>query len=148
MLALQAAVDDAPGEGCEECVTFQLALFEGRGGQLLRHRDECTACAQQLAGHASLERCEQPHLCLYLDSSQYGPTARRRRLTAIWYLNWWRKGHGGELRLQPEGEDEFSVEPSLDRLVLFRANMTHAVAPSAADARWALTMWVHETELS
>ena len=61
----------------------------------------------------------------------------RRRISAVYYLNpFWAPGHGGLLRCYPllrRGQAAphcVEVEPLLDRLVLFRADvMLHAVTP-------------------
>jgi SM-20-related protein len=65
----------------------------------------------------------------------------RRRATAIYYLNAaWRPGDGGELRAHtPAGT--LTVEPLLDRLVLYLSErVEHEVLPVHAP-RWAVTAW-------
>lgn len=68
------------------------------------------------------------------------PGDDNRRITAIVYLNaGWTRAEGGLLRLHVEPPVE--VEPTLDRLVVFRsAVVAHEVLEAKAD-RWALTAW-------
>lgn len=87
-----------------------------------------------------------------LQLAHYGPGAHydrhldafpgddNRRLTALVYLNpGWTEAHGGKLRLHVEPPLE--LEPTLDRLVVFRsAVVEHEVLEARAD-RWALTAW-------
>lgn len=87
-----------------------------------------------------------------LQLSHYGPGAHygrhldafpgkdNRRVTAIVYLNeHWQPAHGGLLRLHLE--PPINLEPTLDRLVIFRSELVeHEVLESKAD-RWALTAW-------
>ena len=63
-----------------------------------------------------------------------------RRVTAIVYLNeGWRPEHGGQLRLHVE--PPVDLEPTLDRLLVFRSEVVeHEVLESRA-FRWALTAW-------
>jgi SM-20-related protein len=60
-----------------------------------------------------------------------------RRVTAIFYLNPWRPGDGGELVIHPSGA---KIEPVLDRLVVFRSELEHEVLETAA-VRLAVTAW-------
>jgi len=65
----------------------------------------------------------------------------RRRATAVYYLNAaWKPGDGGELRVEtPDGWRE--IEPVLDRLVVYLAEVVrHEVMPVHAP-RWAVTAW-------
>lgn len=64
-----------------------------------------------------------------------------RRITAICYLNpGWCDAHGGVLRCHTPTGDRL-VEPSLDRLVVFRSDeLIHEVLPSHA-LRFAVTAW-------
>ncbi|MDP1824550.1 MAG: 2OG-Fe(II) oxygenase [Archangium sp.] len=87
-----------------------------------------------------------------LQLSHYGPGAHyarhrdafpgqdNRRVTAIVYLNeGWGPQHGGQLRLHVA--PPIDLEPTLDRLVIFRSELVeHEVLESKAD-RWALTAW-------
>ncbi len=87
-----------------------------------------------------------------LQLAHYGPGAHyarhrdafpgqdNRRITAIVYLNpGWVPEHGGQLRLHVEPPVE--LEPTLDRLVVFRSEVVeHEVLPARAE-RWALTAW-------
>lgn len=69
-----------------------------------------------------------------------------RRLTAICYLNPdWRPEHGGQLVAQtPDGP--LTVEPRLDRLVLFLSDrVLHEVLPSHSP-RFAATAWYRGAE--
>ena len=68
------------------------------------------------------------------------PGQDNRRITAIVYLNpAWVPEHGGQLRLHVEPPVE--LEPTLDRLVVFRSELVeHEVLKARAD-RWALTAW-------
>ena len=68
------------------------------------------------------------------------PGQDNRRITAIVYLNpLWVPEHGGQLLLHVE--PPFELEPTLDRLVVFRSELVeHEVLPARAD-RWALTAW-------
>jgi len=71
------------------------------------------------------------------------PGQSNRRITAIYYLNpEWEPAHGGMLRLYP-GCGPLEVEPSLDRLVVFRSELLeHEVLPAHAP-RLALTAWYY-----
>jgi SM-20-related protein len=64
----------------------------------------------------------------------------RRRATAVYYLNDWQPGDGGELRVEtPAGALE--IEPMLDRMVVYLAEVVrHEVLPVHAP-RWAVTAW-------
>lgn len=65
----------------------------------------------------------------------------RRRVSGVYYLNpTWAPGDGGELRVRaPSGEH--TIEPLLDRLVLFLSEaLEHEVLPTRAP-RWAVTAW-------
>lgn len=87
-----------------------------------------------------------------LQLSHYGPGARyarhldafpgqdNRRVTAIVYLNaGWGPAQGGQLRLHLAPPVE--LEPTMDRLVVFRSELVeHEVLLAQAD-RWALTAW-------
>lgn len=87
-----------------------------------------------------------------LQLAHYGPGAHyarhfdafpgqdNRRVTAIVYLNpGWVPEHGGQLRLHLAPPVE--LEPTLDRLVVFRSEgVEHEVLEARAD-RWALTAW-------
>ncbi|MEZ5979509.1 MAG: 2OG-Fe(II) oxygenase [Planctomycetota bacterium] len=66
----------------------------------------------------------------------------RRRATAVYYLNPdWRPGDGGEL-VAHEPDGARTIEPRLDRLVLFLADrLEHEVLPAVAP-RWAVTAWL------
>jgi SM-20-related protein len=68
------------------------------------------------------------------------PGDDNRRVTAIVYLNpAWTPADGGLLRLHVA--PPVDVEPTLDRLVVFRsAVVPHEVLEAKAD-RWALTAW-------
>jgi SM-20-related protein len=68
------------------------------------------------------------------------PGDDNRRITAIVYLNpTWTPAAGGLLRLHVE--PPVDVQPTLDRLVVFRsAVVAHEVLEAKAD-RWALTAW-------
>lgn len=68
------------------------------------------------------------------------PGDDNRRITAIVYLNRaWTPADGGLLRLHVE--PPVDVQPTLDRLVVFRsAVVPHEVLETNAD-RWALTAW-------
>ena len=72
-----------------------------------------------------------------------GKNQRNRRLTAIYYLNpRWQPGHGGELAIYGE-QGEMTLEPLLDRVVVFFAEqLEHSVLPTEAE-RLALTAWFH-----
>lgn len=68
------------------------------------------------------------------------PGRDNRRVTAIVYLNpGWEPAHGGQLRLHMT--PPLDLEPTLDRLVVFRSEVVeHEVLEAHAD-RWALTAW-------
>lgn len=87
-----------------------------------------------------------------LQLAHYGPGAHydrhldafpgddNRRVTAIVYLNpAWTERDGGKLRLFVD--PPLDLEPTLDRLVVFRSALVeHEVLEARAD-RWALTAW-------
>lgn len=85
-------------------------------------------------------------LAHYAPGAHYGkhrdafPGDDNRRVTAIVYLNpGWVADDGGQLRLH--AEPLFDLEPTLDRLVVFRSEVVeHEVLEARAD-RWALTAW-------
>ena len=91
----------------------QAARYPGGGTRYARHRDA-------FAGRAS------------------------RRVSAIWYANpEWHPAHGGQLRLYPEAGPSESIEPVLDRLVVFLSEkVEHEVLPAWAD-RYAVTAWYY-----
>lgn len=64
-----------------------------------------------------------------------------RRITAVYYANDWREGHGGELELFDEHDFRARVvAPVADRLVLFRSDLTaHAVRPVVEGPRVAIS---------
>lgn len=70
-----------------------------------------------------------------------------RVITAILYLNPnWAPGDGGELVVYPFPSRPVTIEPRMDRMVLFSsANMPHRVLPSAVD-RYCLTLWLSAGE--
>lgn len=77
-------------------------------------------------------------------------TGATRRLTVLAYLNDWRPGDGGELRLHDAVEDQAvqrrfrAVAPRAGSVVVFDSpRVWHAVAPSLRGSRWAVTLWVH-----
>jgi SM-20-related protein len=87
-----------------------------------------------------------------LQLARYAPGARyvkhrdafpgqdNRRLTAIVYLNeGWQPEHGGELELCVEPPQR--VQPTLDRLVVFRSELIEHQVLEAHAERWALTAW-------
>lgn len=68
------------------------------------------------------------------------PGQDNRRITAIVYLNQaWRPEHGGQLQLHVEPPTQ--IEPSLDRLVVFRSEVVEHEVLHAHAERWALTAW-------
>ncbi len=68
------------------------------------------------------------------------PGQDNRRVTAIVYLNpTWTPADGGRLKLHVEPPVE--IEPTMDRLLVFRSEQVeHEVIEAHAD-RWALTAW-------
>jgi len=94
---------------------LQLACYPGDGARYVRHRDAFRVTA---------------------------PGSRRRRMTAVLYLNpTWCETDGGVLRVYPSGQSHLDVEPLLDRLVVFASDVLwHEVRPTAAQ-RLALTAW-------
>ncbi|MFT3708911.1 MAG: 2OG-Fe(II) oxygenase [Archangium sp.] len=69
------------------------------------------------------------------------PGQDNRRLTAIVYLNeGWAPRDGGELELFVEPEP-LRVQPTLDRLVVFRSELVEHQVLEARAERWALTAW-------
>ena len=63
-----------------------------------------------------------------------------RRVTAIVYLNeGWIPAHGGQLRLHVA--PPVDLEPTLDRLVVFRSAVVEHEVLEAHTDRWALTAW-------
>jgi SM-20-related protein len=74
------------------------------------------------------------HYSRHLDA--FADQQDRRLVTAIYYLNDWHAGDGGELRAA--GVD---VEPILDRVVIFRSELVeHEVLPTHVP-RFAVTAW-------
>jgi SM-20-related protein len=68
------------------------------------------------------------------------PGQDNRRITAIVYLNSnWRPEHGGELQLHVT--PPIQIEPTLDRLVVFRSEVVEHEVLEAHEERWALTAW-------
>lgn len=68
------------------------------------------------------------------------PGQDNRRITAIVYLNpTWTPADGGALRLFVEPPLE--LEPTLDRLVVFRSAVVEHEVLEAKAERWALTAW-------
>jgi SM-20-related protein len=96
----------------------QVARYPGGGARYARHRDA-------FAGRAS------------------------RRVSAIWYANPdWHPAHGGQLRLYPDGGESHSLEPILDRLVVFLSEkVEHEVLPAWAE-RYAVTAWYYGRDAS
>jgi SM-20-related protein len=87
-----------------------------------------------------------------LQLARYGPGAHyarhrdafpgddNRRVTAIVYLNQgWVPAHGGQLRLHLS--PPIDVDPTLDRLVVFRSEVVEHEVLQARAERWALTAW-------
>ena len=87
-----------------------------------------------------------------LQLARYGPGARyvrhrdafpgddNRRITAIVYLNPnWEPSHGGQLQLHVTLPVQ--LEPTLDRLVVFRSEVVEHEVLEAHAERWALTAW-------
>ncbi|OQR91032.1 hypothetical protein ACHHYP_05018 [Achlya hypogyna] len=71
------------------------------------------------------------------------PNGNGRKITAILYLNpHWTDTDGGELMIHRRESALVTIEPVLDRLVLFfsDARVPHQVAPTAVK-RFALTVW-------
>jgi SM-20-related protein len=100
---------------------FMAACYPGDGARYVRHRDAW-------------------------------PHKPGRKLTLILYLNeGWRPGHGGCLRIWPEAPEggaqqqqlaPVSIEPRMDRLVVFCSWLEHEVEPAHAE-RYALTTWFY-----
>ncbi len=68
------------------------------------------------------------------------PGQDNRRITAIVYLNpEWRPEHGGQLQLHVT--PPLQIEPTLDRLVVFRSEVVEHEVLHAHAERWALTAW-------
>lgn len=67
----------------------------------------------------------------------------KRRLTCLYYMNvGWTSGDGGEIVLIPFLEDQLTIPPLADRLLIFRSDtMLHLVKPSLRE-RFALTWWL------
>jgi hypothetical protein len=67
-----------------------------------------------------------------------------RIVSGILYLNPdWKPEHGGELKLYPYPEKPVTIEPIMDRLVLFSSpHMVHRVLPCFSD-RYCLTLWFY-----
>jgi Rps23 Pro-64 3,4-dihydroxylase Tpa1-like proline 4-hydroxylase len=67
-----------------------------------------------------------------------------RIVSGILYLNPdWKPEHGGELKLYPHPEKPVTIEPIMDRLVLFSSpHMVHRVLPCFSD-RYCLTLWFY-----
>ena len=76
------------------------------------------------------------------------PGQSNRRVTAIYYANPdWRPEHGGKLRLYLDS-GTLEVEPTLDRLVVFRSEqLDHEVLPAHAP-RLALTAWFYGRDVA
>ena len=76
------------------------------------------------------------------------PDGDGRCLTVIYYLNQgWAEGTGGKLRIYREGGDNIDVEPFLNRLLMFWADVRnpHEVLP-AYFTRYAITIWYFDVE--
>ena len=64
-----------------------------------------------------------------------------RRMTLIYYATDWQPGSGGELELV-EPDAVRVIEPRLDRLVVFRPELEHAVRPIDKGERVAISGWL------
>ena len=85
-------------------------------------------------------------LAHYAPGSRYArhrdafPGQDNRRITAIVYLNpGWEPAHGGQLRLHLQ--PPLDLEPTLDRLIVFRSEVVEHEVLEARAERWALTAW-------
>jgi len=91
------------------------------------------------------------HKDSYAPNDMDPATGASRRLTVLAYFNdKWQEGDGGELKLykavdgQPDTRSCHDVPPKAGSLVIFDSRKVwHAVAPSTARARWAMTLWIH-----
>jgi SM-20-related protein len=70
-----------------------------------------------------------------------------RVLSLVYYLNDnWQAGDGGELEVYNNSNKKLhTIEPTMNRLVLFKSEMIHAVLPSIK-ARYSLTTWLLDKE--
>ena len=123
-----------------------LAVLLARADALV---EELSHSVPELRGVTSRS---QPMLACYPPNSRYvthvdNPDGNGRLLTFIYYLNApdWSAADGGELRLH--GDAPTTIEPLLDRAVLFfsDARVPHEVLPSATRERWAASVWFHGT---
>lgn len=66
----------------------------------------------------------------------------RRLLSTVLYLNpHWHPDDGGRLHLWPESGDPLQITPQGGTLVVFRAELPHAVEPARC-SRYSLTAWL------
>ena len=67
----------------------------------------------------------------------------KRKLTCLLYLNPnWSAGDGGELQLVPFLSEPVTIEPTMNRLVIFKSeSVLHRVLPSSAE-RFCFTIWI------
>lgn len=67
----------------------------------------------------------------------------RRQISCLLYLNpHWKAGDGGEIQFQPFLGPKVTIEPLMDRLVLFRSDaILHRVLPAKVE-RFCLTIWL------
>ncbi|KAI8814024.1 GlcNAc-domain-containing protein [Cladochytrium replicatum] len=86
------------------------------------------------------------------DSSPLNPY---RKITVLFYVNDWKDGDGGSLRVYPDSIDPtrgsdtnalegVDIQPRRGRMVVFRSDLLHEVLPSFAP-RFAITMWLYST---
>ena len=70
-----------------------------------------------------------------------------RALSLVYYLNDnWQAGDGGELEIYNNSNKKLhTIEPTMNRLVLFKSEMIHAVLPSIK-ARYSVTTWLLDKE--
>ncbi|XP_036387245.1 egl nine homolog 1-like [Megalops cyprinoides] len=130
--------------GCEK-----IAFLMSRMDDLVRH------CNGKLGNYKINGRTKAMVACYPGNGTGYvrhvdNPNGDGRCVTCIYYLNkdWDAKGHGGLLRIFPDGKAQFAdIEPKFDRLLFFWSDRRnpHEVQPAYA-TRYAITVWYFDAD--
>jgi SM-20-related protein len=124
-------------------------LEAGRSGATDRYLASMEVLRQQLNRELFLGLDEyESHFALYAPGAFYRAHLDRfrdddkRTVSVVIYLNNnWLPGHGGALRLHPEGESSIDILPEAGRMALFLSGeMLHEVLPTARE-RLSIAGW-------